>query len=115
MRLQVVCAVAQVRVIDPQPCSGATAISWAWLNANKKNPRHYKELNMKGMEEWASGFPSLMGARGALGGAPCGSVLLDDASPSTDVDYPCEELSLDQLMSLEPHLSSEGWYPSRHS
>ena len=26
----------------PRPAEGATAKTWAWLNANKKSPPHYK-------------------------------------------------------------------------
>ena len=41
----VVLHVSQVTLVDPAPFSGATGISWAWLNANKKNPRHYKGVD----------------------------------------------------------------------
>ena len=34
------------------PASGATAASYAWVNANEKLPREYYELNKAAMEEY---------------------------------------------------------------
>ncbi|KAG1663017.1 hypothetical protein FOA52_016032 [Chlamydomonas sp. UWO 241] len=89
----------KVCIVDPDPTRGATRPSWAWLNASKKSPEHYRRLNMDGMAEWAASFPHLVHAKS--------SVLLDDARPSTDPDYPCEALSCHQLCEAEPALNSK--------
>ena len=57
---------------------------------------------MKGMAEWAAGFPALAGPR------PCGALLMDDPRPSEDADYPCQSLSTEELLRMEPHLSRQG-------
>ncbi len=35
------------------PASGATRLSFAWLNSNNKQPRVYHDLNQAGLEAWA--------------------------------------------------------------
>ena len=57
---------------------------------------------MKGMAEWAAGFPALTGPR------PCGALLMDDPRPSEESDYPCQSLSTEELLRVEPHLSRQG-------
>jgi glycine/D-amino acid oxidase-like deaminating enzyme len=44
---------ARVWIIDknPQPASGTTSRSFAWVNANEKTPRDYFELNYIGLKE----------------------------------------------------------------
>ena len=39
-----------------RPCSGATGSSWAWINANQKNPKWYQEMNHQGMLAWTEGI-----------------------------------------------------------
>ncbi|KAL6749224.1 hypothetical protein V8C86DRAFT_1797451, partial [Haematococcus lacustris] len=84
---------ASVTVLDPlsDPPGSATRASWAWLNANKKNPVHYRDLNAAGIRAWHTDFPELL--------QPCGSLLLDDPAPSTpDAAYPCHPITSAQQL-----------------
>lgn len=41
-----------VTVVEAErPAAGASGGSFAWLNANEKTPRHYYEMNLRGMRE----------------------------------------------------------------
>ena len=47
----------KVTIIEaaPRPAEGATAKTWAWLNANKKSPPHYKgESLVRSSKLWCS-------------------------------------------------------------
>src|SRR5829696_373208 len=45
---------AQVTLIDAaRPGTGTSASSFAWLNANSKQPRDYFDLNVAAMHAWA--------------------------------------------------------------
>lgn len=44
---------ASVTVIDAQePGQGASKVSFAWINAHSKTPRHYHELNRRSLDMW---------------------------------------------------------------
>eukprot|EP00899_Mesostigma_viride_P028538 jgi/Mesvir1/886/Mv17452-RA.1 len=94
---------------EAKPAAKATGSSWAWLNANQKNPLAYKQLNMDSMDEWRS---TRMAGSGPLF---CGALLLADARPSSDPAYPSELLNLEQLLALEPALRDSPWATSRAS
>ena len=57
---------AQVTVVDShQPGQGASQVSFAWINARDKNPRHYHDLNRCSLEAWCR-FARRLGNPGAL-------------------------------------------------
>ncbi|NKB69015.1 MAG: FAD-dependent oxidoreductase [Candidatus Latescibacteria bacterium] len=44
---------ARVTVLDAgDPGQGASAVSFAWINARDKTPRHYHDLNRRSMDMW---------------------------------------------------------------
>ncbi len=54
---------AQVTVFDKSlPGSGTSQVSYAWVNANGKEPGHYHELNARAINEhkrWQASHPAL--------------------------------------------------------
>ena len=46
--------VCRVSVLEAAsgPAQGASGKSWAWLNANRKEPQEYKALSVQSMQEW---------------------------------------------------------------
>ncbi|KAL0021768.1 hypothetical protein WJX79_006996 [Trebouxia sp. C0005] len=78
-----------------QPAAGASGKSWAWLNANRKQPAHYRDLNMHSMKLWAQ-YPDLA--------AFPGSLILNDKR-TKDNAYPSSSLTPEQLKHEEPDLS----------
>ncbi|MEW5311199.1 MAG: hypothetical protein WDW38_002934 [Sanguina aurantia] len=81
------------------PGKAVTARSWAWLNAQKKNPQHYRDLTLHSLEEWKSRYPSLV--------HNCGALVFQDPLPSTeDPVYPCRFISGAEVQALEPSVSS---------
>ena len=66
---------AEVTITDQgQPGSGTTSTSFAWLNANRKTPREYYELNRAGMQEHIQLQEELGDAPGLH---PGGNLILD--------------------------------------
>ena len=52
---------ANVTLIDAaQPGQGTSAVSFAWLNALRKRPRHYHDLNRRSIDMW-DGFARRLG------------------------------------------------------
>ena len=47
------------------PAQGASGKSWAWLNANRKEPEAYKDLSVQSMQEWRQ-LPGLAEFPGVL-------------------------------------------------
>ncbi|GLI68451.1 hypothetical protein VaNZ11_012872 [Volvox africanus] len=95
---------AKVRVLDVvgQPGQGAaTRSTWAWLNANKKHPKHYRDLNLAGLQRWKAEWPALVHS--------CGSLLFDDDDEASlsDPVYPGQHVGPEQLRQLEPFVSEE--------
>ncbi|KAG2490325.1 hypothetical protein HYH03_011275 [Edaphochlamys debaryana] len=92
---------AKVRVLDPVTpgTGGATRMSWAWINANKKHPEHYRDLNLAGLRRWKAEWPLLVRS--------CGSLVLGDDDPlaGTDPAYPATRLSPEEVQRAEPALS----------
>ena len=44
---------AQVTIFDAAtPGQGTSAVSFAWINARDKNPRHYHDLNRRSLDMW---------------------------------------------------------------
>lgn len=102
---------ADIQVIDLLSSSNlgkTTPASWAWLNANGKEPKEYQILNQLGLHAWkkckiVSLLPSWSGS------------LVRFALPPKFVDqggYPCEgPISMKRVLELEPfanwQLSSE--------
>lgn len=80
------------------PAQGATAKSWAWLNANRKEPAHYKELNVRSMREWQK-----LGA--PLAEFP-GTLYLGDARDN-DPRYPSRKLSTAEALRQQPGIAPE--------
>lgn len=87
----------QVTVLEasPHPAAGASGKSWAWLNANHKQPAHYRDLNHSSMKLWGQ-YPDLAVFPGSL-------LLADDRTG--DTAYPSSPLIPEQLQEEEPGLS----------
>ncbi|KAF8061367.1 yurR [Scenedesmus sp. PABB004] len=89
-----------VRVIvleaAPGHAQGATAASWAWLNANYKEPKHYFDLSVESMRLWRE----------------CGDVatftgclfLHDERPDLAEPGYPQRAVQGAELLELEPGL-----------
>ncbi|KXZ48061.1 hypothetical protein GPECTOR_30g156 [Gonium pectorale] len=95
---------AKVRVLDvvSHPgTGGATRTTWAWINAGKKHPQHYRDLNLAGLRRWKAEWPGLV--------SECGSLLLDeeDGPSIDDPAYPGRRLSPEEVLRLEPHIAPE--------
>jgi hypothetical protein len=58
----------KVTVVDRQSSCGGecTPNSWAWINANSKQPLEYQRLNMLGMRAWNFALPGHVSWTGAL-------------------------------------------------
>ncbi|MGK5682162.1 NAD(P)/FAD-dependent oxidoreductase [Actinoplanes sp. URMC 104] len=97
---------AAVTVIDAaEPGSGTSGSSLAWLNANHKLPRHYHDLNVRGIASWrelAAGEPWHV-PTGSLTWAGPGE-LDDRLRRLRDWGYPVEELTAGRAAVLEPAL-----------
>ena len=102
-----------VTVIDSgRPGAGTSGTSFAWLNSNGKTPRHYHDLSVRSMREWArlsAEFEQPFWYR------PTGNIRLavTDEERSAlaerlghlrDGGYPAQELTPRQLADLEPTL-----------
>src|SRR5215831_9953886 len=91
-----------------RPGRAATRSSFAWLNANDKEPRAYHELNHAGMRAWAERAASAAGhARLAarvrrLAGWGYPARLIGAA----------EAAELEPSLRLPPSLPGAGWFPS---
>ncbi|KAG2422809.1 hypothetical protein HXX76_015756 [Chlamydomonas incerta] len=93
---------AKVRVLDvaARPGSGgSTRSTWAWLNAQKKLPEHYRDLNLAGLERWKADWPHLV--------HPCGSLVFGDHDTAcrTDAVYPAQHLGPGQVLEREPGIA----------
>jgi glycine/D-amino acid oxidase-like deaminating enzyme len=104
---------ATVTVIDSgRPGDGTTGTSFAWLNSNHKLPRHYHDLSVRGMREWARlgaefGHPAWYRPTGNVRWAETDeqrAVLTERLGRLRDWGYPAEELTVRQLADLEPAL-----------
>lgn len=97
---------AQVTVLEAAaaPAAGATGKSWAWLNANAKEPRHYRDLNAASMRLWQRDHPQLCTFCGCL-------MLHDERGDATTTDgspYPSRHIPAGgPLQALEPNLAPE--------
>jgi glycine/D-amino acid oxidase-like deaminating enzyme len=104
---------ASVTVVDSrQPGRQTSGSSFAWLNANQKLPRHYHDLSVRAMAEWAALAADLAGPSWYV---PTGSLTWADADEQRaeltdrltrlrDWDYPAADLTARQAADLEPSL-----------
>ncbi|HEX5493920.1 MAG TPA: FAD-dependent oxidoreductase, partial [Mycobacteriales bacterium] len=108
---------AAVTVVEAsRPGAGASGGSFAWFNANEKLPRHYFELNLRGMREHRvlageSGHADRSGATGAWY-HPVGNLEYADADGAGELaarvrrlaewGYRARMLGPDQAARLEP-------------
>jgi glycine/D-amino acid oxidase-like deaminating enzyme len=104
-------ATNEVSVVDAgYPGWQATAASFAWINANAKEPRSYFELNWAGMREYdrlASELPSdrWLNKTGCLVTTPADDEAEVRVARAHDLGYPGKLLSSDQVMeAVEPAL-----------
>ncbi|EKX54370.1 hypothetical protein GUITHDRAFT_132116 [Guillardia theta CCMP2712] len=91
----------EVTVLEKEMAAGtqATALSWAWINANSKKPKHYQRFNMLAMDLWNLMFPGYVNW--------CGSLLLNE-NPKQEVDeYPCHKVEWSQVPDLQPGIACE--------
>ena len=106
---------AAVTILDKdQPALGATANSFAWINASRgKKPRHYYELNRLGIATWHQLDKELDGILGVTWG---GSLeWFHDAAKASEVSqqsqrhqswgYPIRQLDLPACQQLEANVS----------
>jgi glycine/D-amino acid oxidase-like deaminating enzyme len=104
---------AQVTVLEAgQPGQGTSAVSFAWINARDKNPRHYHDLNRRSLDMW----PRLARQLGGDIGLTWGGELRWAASPAEAEDmqarvaqlqswgYPIRLLEPGRVKALEPAL-----------
>ena len=106
-----------------QPGQAATRSSFAWLNANRKTPRTYHDLNHAGMRAWAelaasAGQPAWYQSSGNLewaGDAQAHAELAARVRRLTEWGYPAG--FLDAATALEPALrlptpaAEVAWFP----
>ena len=76
--------VCRVSVLEAAsgPAQGASGKSWAWLNANRKEPQEYKALSVQSMQEWRQ-LPELA----EFPGAPVHPLLLRSLSLYISLSY----------------------------
>uniref|UniRef100_A0A7S0NFD7 FAD dependent oxidoreductase domain-containing protein n=1 Tax=Hanusia phi TaxID=3032 RepID=A0A7S0NFD7_9CRYP len=86
----------KVTVLEKEMSAGtqATALSWAWINANSKQPKHYQRFNMLAMDLWDLMFPGYV--------RWCGSILLNENPKQEVAEYPRHEVSWSQVAELQP-------------
>lgn len=119
---------AQVTVFDKSlPGSGTSQISYAWVNANGKEPGHYHELNAQAINEhkrWQashSAWPRWLLETGSLEWAADESSLrqlTQRAAKLATLDYPVEKRSRAALLGalpglqLDPRIQHAWFFPS---
>mmetsp|Transcript_5111 Transcript_5111/g.7066 ORF Transcript_5111/g.7066 Transcript_5111/m.7066 type:complete len:399 (-) Transcript_5111:530-1726(-) len=81
---------------------GATSKSWAWLNANRKTPRHYKDLSVMSMNLWRLSPEAVFKGSLVLSNQSSEELSLFD-----DPTYPAVKVTASQSESIEPHLNPE--------
>ena len=98
-----------------EPAQGATADSFAWINASRgKTPNHYYELNRAGIDAWRALDGELGGALNVIWG---GSVEWGADSAETETiltktekhratGYPLEAINAHDLAELEPNIDA---------
>jgi glycine/D-amino acid oxidase-like deaminating enzyme len=110
---QLVTRGAQVTIVDrAQPGRGATANSFAWINA-KKRPRAYFDLSRLGIQAWRQLDREFSGALPLVWGgsvewradADPGARLVKDVAEFQAWDYPVTSLDAAGLRALEPRLT----------
>jgi glycine/D-amino acid oxidase-like deaminating enzyme len=92
----------RVTVLDQEsaPAMCATRCSWAWINANSKQPRHYQELNHLAMRVWEAMLPGFV--------TWCGALLLGGAPPQESPAYQGAALdTVAEILGLEPSLAAD--------
>ncbi|PEI05906.1 FAD-dependent oxidoreductase [Pantoea agglomerans] len=119
---------AQVTVFDKSlPGSGTSQVSYAWVNANGKEPGHYHELNARAINEhkrWQASHPALprwLLETGSLEWAADESSLrqlTQRAAKLAALDYPVEKRSRAALLGalpglrLDPRIQHAWFFPS---
>ncbi|QCA06705.1 NAD(P)/FAD-dependent oxidoreductase [Pantoea vagans] len=119
---------AQVTVFDKSlPGSGTSQISYAWVNANGKEPGHYHELNAQAINEhkrWQAShraWPRWLLETGSLEWAADESSLrqlTQRAAKLATLDYPVEKRSRAALLGalpglrLDPRIQHAWFFPS---
>lgn len=104
---------AAVTVLESaEPGSGTSGSSLAWLNANRKLPRHYHDLSARALAEWRElaaelGRPSWHVPTGSLTWAATDDeqrTLDERLARLRDWGYPAEEITARRVAELEPAL-----------
>ncbi len=105
---------AAVTVVEAgEPGHGASAVSFAWINAREKNPRHYHDLNRRSVDMWDR-FARQLGNNVGLtwGGelrwtaTPAGAeALLNRVTTLQSWGYPIYLLDEAMVKLLEPNLN----------
>jgi glycine/D-amino acid oxidase-like deaminating enzyme len=103
----------RVTLVDAgAPASGATGVSFAWINARDKNPRHYHDLNRRSLDMWPRFARELGGDIGLTWGGEMRWVATRKAAASFAArvkelqswGYPIRLLWAEQARALEPGL-----------
>ena len=94
------------------PGCGATAHSFAWINAFGKDPRNYHTLNRRSLDMWYRFSDQLDGDIGIHFGGELrwentqngGKILIDRVRQLQSWGYPCRIISKEELLTFEPEL-----------
>lgn len=104
---------ARVTLLDArQPGHGASGTSLAWLNSANKQPRHYHDLSVRGIQEWHAlaaelDRPDWYVPTGGIAWAGTDDGRAELAGRIARLrawDYPAAELTATELTRLEPDL-----------
>lgn len=115
---------ARVTLLDSDaPASGASAVSFAWLNARDKTPRHYHDLNRRSLDMWDRFARRLDADLGLTWGGELrwavtpegGDELARRVRKLQSWGYPIQLLDADELAALEPGLTPGAVTAASHS
>lgn len=113
-----------IRVIDSEyPGCGATAHSFAWVNAFGKEPRNYHTLNRRSLDMWYRLSEQLDSDIGIHFGGELrwentqwgAKTLLNRVQQLQGWGYPCRIISKEELLALEPELTPGNVIASSYS
>lgn len=115
---------AQVTLVDAGvPGTGATHVSFAWLNAYGKEPYAYHDLNRRSLEMWPRFVRRLGGGIEITWGgelrwavtAAGAEALIRQAQQMQAWGYPTQLLNAEEVQRLEPQLPTPGLVVASHT
>jgi len=106
---------ANVTVVDAQePGQGASKVSFAWINAHSKTPRHYHELNRRSLDMWDRFARRLGGEIGLTWGgelrwtasAAGAEQLMQHVTQLQSWGYPIRPVDREEMQQMEPAIET---------